>query len=132
MPMLFEVGEDWVLIHESGLVGQSYGSHIAPDVVDNVYRLTGPLPDEALGHGDTDAHFALPWKSPWRVMIVGSLSKIVQSNLVQTLAPPATIDSDWVQSGRASWSWLSDHDSSQDPATLRDFVDLAAELGWGG
>ena len=130
MPMLFEVGKDWVLIHESGLVGQSYGSHIAPEVVDKVYRLTGPLADEALGHGNTDAYFTLPWKSPWRVMIVGGLSKIVQSNLVQTLAPPATIDSEWVEPGRASWSWLSDHDSSQDPARLRDFVDLAAEMGW--
>jgi len=130
MPILFEVGEDWVLIHESGLVGQSYGSHIAPEVVDNRYRLTGPLADEALGHGSADVHFAPPWNSPWRVLIIGDLPKIVQSNLVQTLAPPAKFDSEWVQSGRASWSWLSDHDSSQDAAKLTDFVDLAAEMGW--
>ncbi len=130
MPLLFEVGGDWVLIHESGLVGQSYGSHIGAEVRNNVYRVSGPLPDEALGHGGTDAHFALPWSSPWRVLIIGGLSKIVQSNLVQTLAAPAQFDSEWVQTGRASWSWLSDHDSSQDPAKLREFIDLAAEMGW--
>ena len=130
MPLLFEVGGDWVLIHESGLVGQSYGSHIAPEVVDKIYRLTGPLVNEALGHGDTSAHFALPWKSPWRVLIVGDLPTVVQSNLVQTLAPPAAVDADWVKPGRASWSWLSDHDSSQDPVKLKTFIDLAADMGW--
>ena len=130
MPLLFEVGGDWVLIHESGLIGQSYGSHIAPEVVDKIYRLTGPLVNEALGHGDTSAHFALPWKSPWRVLIVGDLPTVVQSNLVQTLAPPAAVDADWVKPGRASWSWLSDHDSSQDPVKLKTFIDLAADMGW--
>ena len=130
MPLLFEVGGDWVLIHESGLIGQSYGSHIAPEVVDKIYRLTGPLVNEALGHGDTSAHFALPWKSPWRVLIVGDLPTIAQSNLVQTLAPPAAVDADWVKPGRASWSWLSDHDSSQDPVKLKTFIDLAADMGW--
>ena len=130
MPLLFEVGEDWVLIHESGLAGQSYGSHIAPDVIDDHYRIAGPLADEALGQGSAEAHFAAPWSSPWRVLIIGKLSKIVQSTLVQTLAPPAAFDSAWVQPGRASWSWLSDHDSSQDPAKLMNFVDLAADMGW--
>jgi hypothetical protein len=75
-------------------------------------------------------NFALPWNSPWRVLIVGTLSEIVQSTLVQTLAAPAAFDGGWVRPGRASWSWLSDHDSSQDAAKLTDFVDLAAEMGW--
>ena len=96
MPMLFEVGKDWVLIHESGLAAQSFGSHIPSEVTDDQNRITGPLADEALGQGSEIVHFALPWGSPWRVLIIGNLSKIVESKLVQTLAEPAAFDGGWV------------------------------------
>ena len=44
--------------------------------------------------------------------------------------PCAVKDTSWIKPGRASWSWLSDHDSPQDCTKLKTFVDLAAEMGW--
>ncbi len=39
-------------------------------------------------------------------------------------------DTSWIKPGRASWSWLFDHDSPQDCTKLKQWVDLAAEMGW--
>ena len=56
---------------------------------------------------------------------------IVESCLVESLSPPSTVaDTAWILPGRASWSWLYDHDSPQDMPKLRAFIDLAAEMGW--
>jgi hypothetical protein len=55
----------------------------------------------------------------------------VESTLVTDLAPPSVVgDTSWIKPGRASWSWLSDHDSPQDFDKLKRFVDLAARMGW--
>jgi hypothetical protein len=69
---------------------------------------------------------------PWRVIIIGqTLGTIVESTMVTDLSAPCAVkDTSWIKPGRASWSWLSDHDSPQDCTKLKTFVDLAAQMGW--
>jgi alpha-glucosidase len=56
---------------------------------------------------------------------------VVESTLVTDLNPPSIVeDMSWIKPGRASWSWLFDHDSPQDCTKLKTFVDLCAEMGW--
>ena len=53
------------------------------------------------------------------------------SNLVTHLAEPSQLpDASWVRPGRVAWSWWSETDSPRDLVRQRDYVDLAADLGW--
>ena len=64
-------------------------------------------------------------------MVGKSLGDIVQSTLVTHLSAPSILTDDrWVRPGRVSWSWWSDPASPRNQVTLRQFVDLAAEMGW--
>ena len=122
----------WGLITETGLDGSYCGCRLRQEAPKGLYRIR--FPNEAEGHhtGSVEPSWTLPWATPWRVVIVGdSPGDIVESTLVTDLSDPCIVaDTSWIKPGRASWSWLSDHDSPQDFTKLRAFVDLAAEMGW--
>ena len=90
---------------------------------------TFTLADEQIS---ADSHFT----SPWRVLIVGSLTSIVESTLVDDLAR-AHIAKDtepdpisYVLPGHAAWSWWSSQYSGAYLETQKSFVDFAYEQGW--
>ncbi|MCU1440507.1 MAG: hypothetical protein JWP85_1504 [Rhodoglobus sp.] len=122
LPMLMrtEAG-DHVLVTESGIDGRFTGSHL-----------------EAQGgrlqfvSADASVEVTRGEVSPWRVFVLGSLADIVESQLVDELAPdpaPGT-DFSWVRPGRAAWSWWSDFYSGAQLEHQMRFVDDAAQLGW--
>lgn len=133
-PVLFCTGERdrWGLLTEAGLDASYCGCRLEQKAPDGVYRLRFPDKGEGNRTGEVQPSWTVPWTTPWRVVMVAkSLSKIVESTLVTSLNPPSIVrDTSWMKPGRASWSWLSDHDSPQDFEKLRTFVDLAAEMGW--
>jgi len=131
-PALFQVGEQWIMLSESDLDGSYFGGHLQPEVPDGLYRIRMPEPGEARGTGEVQASSALPWTMPWRVVITGTgLGTVVESTLITDLARPSKLkENSWIEPGRASWSWWSDHPSSRNFDQLANFVDLAAELGW--
>jgi alpha-glucosidase len=121
------------LLSETGPDGDFYGAHLNPEANDGLYTIRLPEPEEAMGVYEQYAESGkLPWASPWRVAIIGAeLNTVVTSNLITHLSPPSRIkDISWIKPGRASWSWLSDHDSPQDFGKLKNFVDLSVEMGW--
>ena len=60
-----------------------------------------------------------------------TVGDIVESTLVTDVSPASVgKDTNWIKPGRASWSWLFDHDSPQDCTKLKTWVDLAAAMGW--
>lgn len=131
-PALFEANGTWLLLTESA-VDESYAaSHLGPNPTDGTYELDGPLVNEGLSQGSWLPAVAGTWASPWRVIIIGdSPAPIFESNLVRHLGGATEIeDTSWVIPGRVSWSWWSDHLSPQNPAALKDHIDLAAEMGW--
>jgi alpha-glucosidase len=133
-PLLFCTGDRsrWVLLTEAGLDGSYCGCHLTQKAAEGVYRIQ--FPDEAEGNhvGWVEPSWTLPWATPWRVIIVGdSAGDIVESTLVTDVSPACVVkDTSWIKPGRASWSWLFDHDSPQDCTKLKSWVDLAAEMGW--
>jgi alpha-glucosidase len=152
-PVLFSTQDAsvWGLITEAGLDGSYCGSHLtvgaaprgrpgqaqgpAPTTSNSrnsVYRIQFPDPNEGNGVGAFQPSSTLPWVMPWRVVMLGrSLGTIVESTMVTDLSAPSAVkDTSWIKPGRASWSWLSDHDSPQDCVKLKAFVDLAAQMGW--
>jgi hypothetical protein len=112
---------DHVLLTESGIDGRFSGSHVRAE--ERGLRIVPADAAIEVTRGEV---------SPWRVVIVGTLADIVESHLVDELAPdPAPgIDFGWVRPGRAAWSWWSDFYSGAQLDEQRRFVDDAAALGW--
>jgi alpha-glucosidase len=109
-PALLHTGRAWALLSEGAIgPGQSAGRLRLRDAALHVER----------SHG------------PWRVAAIGPLATLVESDLVDDLAPAAHGgDWSWVHPGRVAWSWWSD---SASPASLdrqRQYVDYAARMGW--
>jgi alpha-glucosidase len=133
-PALFEIGKGdaWLLVTEADVNEHACATRLASEAPGGRYRIRLPEAGEGQGIGDVEPASVLPWRLPWRVMIVAdSPARIVESTLVQDLSPPSVVaDASWIRPGRVSWSWWSDDNSPRDEATLNAFVDLAAEMGW--
>ena len=133
-PVLFHNADTsrWGLITEAALDPTYCGCRLEQNAPKDLYRIRFPNEGEGNDTGQINPSAKLPWATPWRVIILGdSLAPIVESGLISNLNPPSIIeDTSWVKPGRASWSWLFDHDSPQDHDKLRLWIDLAAEMGW--
>jgi hypothetical protein len=134
LPALFQVfqGNRWLLLAESAVDGTYCGTRLQPSAPHGVYRIRFPQAGEGNHVGEVCPQSTLPWRTPWRVILIAdTLAGIVESTLIEDLNPPCAVaDTSWIKPGRVSWSWWSDHDSSRDFVKLREFVDLAAEMGW--
>ena len=124
-PALYQTPDKqaWLLITEADLDHDDSGASLKGDPDSGVMRI----------HLDSPSHRdSLPWTTPWRVVILGSsLADIVESSVVTHLAGPSRVtDTSWIKAGRASWSWWAIHPSARDFQVQKDYVDLAAEMGW--
>lgn len=69
--------------------------------------------------------------SPWRFAIVGALADVVESTLVTDLATPCQMnDTSWIKPGLSSWIYWAYNHGSKDFALVKQYIDLAAEMGW--
>lgn len=131
-PALFNSGDTWLLVSETGL-GRTYCGtrlrHLSPD---GEYTVGFPDARETQGGGPANPQSTLPWETPWRIIAVGSLKTIVESTLGTDLAdkPSAAIAQVESKPGRSSWSWplLGDNGTRFD--TQKRFIDHAADMGW--
>jgi hypothetical protein len=132
LPVVVEAGGTWLLLSESGLDAGFYGSRLGPRPDGRTYTFAPPLEDEGDGVGGTTATSSLPWTLPWRFVVVApDAGRMATADLVTHLAEPSRLaDTSWVRPGRVAWSWWSENASSRDLARQRDYVDLAADLGW--
>jgi len=119
----------WFLIHEAD-VNRSYcGTKLSNTLNRSKYKITLPAPDE--GEGKPLPSINLPWKSPWRVIIVGSLADIVESTLVNDVSAPSEIKkTDWIKPGLVSWNYWSNNHGTKDYQVVCEFADLAAAMNW--
>ena len=95
------------------------------------YKLTFPDDWNGRGKGERQPSIMLPWKSPWRVIIMGSLSDIVESTLVNDVSTPSKINNtNWIKPGKVSWNYWSDNHGTKDYQVVCKFADLAASMNW--
>lgn len=121
----------WYLIHEADLDRSYCGTKLTNYGEKNSYKLTFPDKWNGREKGNTQPTIALPWKSPWRVIIIGTLADIVESTLVDDVSTPtAIVNTDWIQAGKASWNYWSDNHGTRSYKTVCAFADLAASMGW--
>lgn len=132
-PALFQTKEKncWFLLHESAVDGNYCGSKLSNKSDKNTYKITFPDPKDGRGKGESLPKITFPWKSPWRVIIIGNLNDIVASTLVDDVAPPSVIkNTDWIKPGAVSWNYWSDNHGTRDFKTVCTFADLAVAMNW--
>ena len=132
-PALFNLPDNncWYLIHEADVNRGYCGSKLSNAVDKSLYKITFPDPKDGNGQGESAPTIALPWKSPWRIIILGSLSDIVESTLTEDVCPPSVIkNTDWIKPGLVSWNYWSSNHGTKDYKIVCDFADLAASMDW--
>ncbi|MEX2093012.1 MAG: glycoside hydrolase family 97 N-terminal domain-containing protein, partial [Pirellulales bacterium] len=104
-PALFRSGDIWLLVSECGL-GRNYcGGRLRSESPNGEYTIGYADPREGFPGGPVLPESTLPWQTPWRIVVVGSLKTIAESTLGIDLAdPPAAYASAAVEPGKASWS----------------------------
>jgi len=82
-PTLFNTSDKacWFLLYEANLDKNYCGTKLSNLADSSKYKLTFPNPKDGRGLGESTPTTTLPWKSPWRVIIMGSLADIVESTL---------------------------------------------------
>jgi hypothetical protein len=132
-PALFNLPDNncWYLIHEADVNRGYCGSKLSNAVDKSLYKITFPDPKDGNGLGESAPTIALPWKSPWRIIILGSLSDIVESTLTEDVCTPSVIqNTGWIKPGLVSWNYWSSNHGTKDYKIVCDFADLAAGMDW--
>jgi hypothetical protein len=132
-PALFNTADKscWYLIHEADVNRTYCGTKLTNYGQKTVYKLTFPDKWNGREKGEVQPTINLPWKSPWRTVMIGSLADIVESTLVDDVSTPSVISrTNWIKPGKASWNYWSDNHGTRSYKTVCAFADLAAEMGW--
>lgn len=132
-PALFKLKDNssWYLIHEADLNQTYCGTKLSNNADESKYKLTFPDQRDGRGTGKSMPEISLPWKSPWRVVIIGSLSDIVSSTLVDDVSPASVLkNTSWIKPGLVSWNYWSSNHGTKDYKIITAFADLAAEMNW--
>lgn len=112
----------FTLFTESGIRRGHCGSLLYNAGNRNCYRVT--FADKAM---ISDGK----WESPWRVIIAGKLSDIVESTLVTDVADPTRMtDTGWIKPGTAAWIYWAHNHGSRDFKTVKEYIDLAETMKW--
>ena len=131
-PGLFHSGDTWLLVSESALSRNYSGTRLKSESPAGEYSVGFPDPRENFQGGPVNPESTLPWLTPWRVVVVGSLKTVAESMLGVDLAdkPKTGYSKLKIRPGKASWSWplLGDQQTNYD--VQKRFIDYAAEMGW--
>lgn len=122
-PALIEPQDSlFVLITEANMLRGHCGSMLNNSKNLNEYQVQ---------MADKKLPFNGSWKSPWRLLIVGSLPKLVESTLVTDVSDPSvTQDTSWIKPGPVAWIYWANNHGSKDFKIVKDYIDLAANMKW--
>lgn len=131
-PALFRSGDTWLLVSEAGLRRNYCGSRLLAPWRSSEYSIVFPDEREISRGGPATPESTLPWTTPWRFVVVGSLKTVVESTLGTDLAdaPPEGFTTTASGPGKASWSWPLLGDDQTIVPVQKQFIDYAADMGW--
>ena len=130
-PALFRYHDTWIVLSETGMDGHYCGTNLSLDSTDGTYRVRFPEPAEVTTNGKLLPEATLPFRSPWRLVLVGDLKTLMESTLGTDLAAPARDnDTGYIRPGLSAWSWGLLKDDATTFAVQKEFIDYAAGMGW--
>ena len=132
-PALFKSGDVWLLVSEGSLPRNYAGTRLRSTWRSSEYAVAFPDPLEGMRGGPVNPESTLPWITPWRFIVIGTLKTIVESTLGTDLAEKPKAGSAPTPAngpGKASWSWPLLGDDQTNYAVQKRFIDYAADMGW--
>lgn len=121
----------WMLISEAGLDSSYCATKLGNTDNENFYKLLFPAASDGNGTGMVNPSVSLPWSSPWRTVIIGSLARLVESTLVEDVSPASKIkDPSWIKPGASSWVYWANNHGTMDFRKVKEYIDLAARMNW--
>ncbi len=130
-PLLYQTPDgDYALLAEAMLDGSYVGTQLVPQDGGLLQAAFVPQQTEDVTAGET-------FTSPWRTVITGDLSAIVEGSMIENVSddPDTRADYSWVQPGGTAWSWIAEsamgqREAQHDPDIIKEYIDLAYEMGW--
>ncbi|MYS88679.1 MULTISPECIES: glycoside hydrolase family 97 catalytic domain-containing protein [Streptomyces] len=112
-----------VLLAESGVDGNYSGGQFTH--TQGTGRFTVALADAQIVRSGA-------FTTAWRTAAIGSTATVVESTLVDDVAPASKIsDTSWIKPGVAAWPWLDGMwDTQRDLTKLKQWADYASSQGW--
>lgn len=130
-PALFNVDETWIAISETALDRNYCGTRLMYSEHYKALKVTFPQKEEIFPDGGLKPKSKTPWQSPWRILAIGDLKTLTESTLGTDLAEKAIeMDTSFIKSGLASWSWVLLKDDFTNYETSVKFIDYASEMKW--
>lgn len=132
-PALFKTKDQiFVAISEAGLDGTYCGTRLKAESPNGEYQIGFPQEPEVFTGGELNPESTLPWYSPWRVVVVGTLKTVTESTLGTDVAPKQIKMNhpEATKPGVASWSWIMLKDESINFDTTKMYIDFAAKMNW--
>lgn len=130
IPLLVQTPAAWVAIAESDLLDWSGMWLSKPAEAESSAKVgvqLAPLLD-----GPGLVRITNQQHSPWRVLMVGRQpGRLMESDIIVNLSTPSKIgDASWVRPGMMAWDHWWTGDVKMNTATLKEYVQLAADMGW--
>lgn len=130
-PALFNTNDTWTLISESGLDLNYCGTRLIYSDELDALKVSFPQKEEVFPGGELKPNSKTPWDTPWRIITIGNLKTIAESTLGTDLANEAIeMDTTFIKSGLASWSWVLLKDDFTNYETSVKFIDYASKMNW--
>ena len=134
-PCLFKIPSEketlWALVSETGVTSAYCGSRLSDWDAEKGYTVTYPQEGEANGWGSNTVAIPLPGETPWRTITIGnSLKPIVETTIPYDVVEPLYEPKYTYKPGRYTWSWLIWQDNSINYNDQKEYIDLAAKMGY--
>jgi hypothetical protein len=130
-PALFNTDNTWVAISETALDRNYCGTRLRYDENYNALKVSFPQKEEVFPNRGLNPKSSTPWQTPWRILAIGNLKTFTESTLGTDLAEKAIdMDTSFIESGLASWSWVLLKDDFTNYETSIKFIDYASEMNW--
>ncbi|MDR0541278.1 MAG: glycoside hydrolase family 97 N-terminal domain-containing protein [Dysgonamonadaceae bacterium] len=122
LPVLVETNRNYVLISEAAVNGNYAGAQLTVNESNGAFAYKI----------DSSVLTALPLKTSWRTLLIGTLETIVESSLLENVNEATSIsDISWIRPGRAAWNYGGEDTSGYlDLGNIKKYIDWAAEMGW--
>lgn len=114
--------DDYLVLAETAPLSEYCGSRLTVD--DNGGYKFSPVESVTA---------TLPARTPWRMILTGSLADIAQSSMAESLAEPSAIsDCSWIKPGRATDAYAGhDHSAAYlNTEIINSYIDWTARQGW--
>lgn len=130
-PALYKVNNEsvWALISEADLSENNCAASLKNSDDLNTYNVS--YPEARDNFKQIGAKATLPWKSQWHTFMIGSLSDITESTLIDDVSLPNQFSNrNWIKPGSVSWIYWAENHGSKDYKKVISYIDLAVEMKW--